>query len=151
MTQLTENLNFLDIKMMSATSDLPSLLHQRSVLEQKLSLLTPGQFQLFNRYNAQLSLLNSQITKHQQPSVVNIQNYTPKDSEFTTLQPKGNKTLRPVSNYKGLIQIREDEEQEEDSLDKTIQHLEESIREKRSIDDRVVEKLENGKRRIELP
>jgi hypothetical protein len=64
-SQITENLNFLDIKMMSPTSDLPSLLQQRSTLERKLSLLTPGQFQLSKRYNTQLSLLSAQIAKIQ--------------------------------------------------------------------------------------
>jgi len=73
-SQITENLNFLDIKMMSPTSDLPSLLQQRSALQQKLSTLTPGHFQLSKRYHAQISFLSAQIAKLQQPSVVNIQN-----------------------------------------------------------------------------
>jgi len=72
-SQITENLNFLDIKMMSPISNLPSLLQQRPTLQSKLSLLTPGQFQLSKRYNSQISLLFPQIEKIQQPSVVNIQ------------------------------------------------------------------------------
>ena len=57
---------------------------------------------------------------------MNIQDYTPKDSDFTSSKPKGKK----VEN--SLKEIRE-EEQEEDSLDKTIQHLEESIKEKEKV------------------
>ena len=60
-SQITDTMNFLNIKMMSTFSDLPSLLHQRSVLEQKLKRLTPGQFQLLKRYQAQIALLSSQI------------------------------------------------------------------------------------------
>ena len=41
-SQITDTMNFLDIKMMSTFSDLPSLLHQRSVLEQKIKRLTLG-------------------------------------------------------------------------------------------------------------
>jgi hypothetical protein len=132
-SQITENLNFLDIKMMSPTSDLPSLLQQRSTLEHKLSLLTPGQFQLSKRYNAQISLLTAQIAKIQQPSVVNIQNYTPKDSEFVPPQPKASKQVSQVRSFKHMKEIREEEDQEEDSLDKTIHDLEESIKEKEAL------------------
>jgi hypothetical protein len=60
-SQITDTMNFLNIKMMSTFSDLPSLLHQRSVLEQKLKRLTLGQFQLLKRYQAQIALLSSQI------------------------------------------------------------------------------------------
>ena len=58
--------------------------------------------------------------------MVNIQDYTPKDFDFTSYKPKGKK----VEN--SLKEIRE-EEQEEDSLDETIQHLEESIKEKENV------------------
>ena len=58
--------------------------------------------------------------------MVNIEDYTPKDSDFTSYKPKGKK----VEN--SLKEIRE-EEQEEYSLDKTIQHLEESIKEKENV------------------
>jgi hypothetical protein len=71
-SHITENLNFLDIKMMSPTSNLPSLLQQRYVLLDKLSTLTPRQFQLSRRYTSQLSLLSAQITKLQQALSFNI-------------------------------------------------------------------------------
>jgi hypothetical protein len=41
-----EELNFLDIKMMSSFVDINSLLQQRATLQSKLSVLTPGQFSL---------------------------------------------------------------------------------------------------------
>jgi hypothetical protein len=132
-SQITENLNFLDIKMMSPTSDLPSLLQQRSALQHKLSTLTPGHFQLSKRYHAQISLLSAQISKLQQPSVVNIQNYTPKDSEFISPHPQASRETNQVRFSKPMKEIIEEENLAEDSLDNTIFHLEESIREKEAL------------------
>jgi hypothetical protein len=77
-----EELNFLDIKMMSSFQDLSSLLAQRSSLQAKLSVLTPGQFSLIDRYTSQLEHVQQQIQSLQQPSVVNIHHYTPTDAEF---------------------------------------------------------------------
>jgi hypothetical protein len=62
--------------------------------------------------------------------VVNIQDYTPKDSDFTSSKPKGNKVEKHI--FTSLKEIRE-EEQEDGSLNKTIQHLEESIKEKEKV------------------
>ena len=64
-SQIVETMNFLDIKMMSPYTDLPSLLKQRSVLQEKLTTLTPGQFQLSRHYASQLSQLSAQIEKIQ--------------------------------------------------------------------------------------
>jgi hypothetical protein len=44
LSQIDETLHFLDIKMMSPYIDLPALLKQRSDLQAKLFVLTPGQF-----------------------------------------------------------------------------------------------------------
>ena len=54
-SQIVETMKFLDIKIMSPYTDLPSLLKQRSVLHEKLATLTPVQFQLSLRYASQLS------------------------------------------------------------------------------------------------
>jgi hypothetical protein len=62
---VSESLNFLDIKMFSPEDDIPSPRHRQSVIQTKLSQLTPGQFQLSKRLNAQLSSINSQLAKHQ--------------------------------------------------------------------------------------
>jgi hypothetical protein len=99
-SQIVETMNFLDIKMMSPYTDLPSLLKQRSVLQEKLSTLTPGQFQLSRRYASQLSQLSAQIEKIQQPSVVNIHNYTPTDVDFMPSQHKD-------SRAKGIVKFSE--------------------------------------------
>jgi hypothetical protein len=80
--QIVETMNFLDIKMMSPYSDLSSLLKQRSDLQEKLFVLTTGQFHLSRRYASQISQLSAQIDQLQQPSVVNIHHYTPKDVDF---------------------------------------------------------------------
>lgn len=61
---------------------------------------------------------------------MNIQDYTPKDYDFTSSKPKGNKVEKHI--FTSLKEIRE-EEQEDGSLDKTIQHLEESIKEKEKV------------------
>jgi hypothetical protein len=47
-----------------------------------MSALTPGQFQLSDRYASQIARLTDQIDAIQQPSVVNIHHYTPTDAEF---------------------------------------------------------------------
>ena len=60
-SQIVETMNFLDIKMMSPYSDLSSLLKQRSDLQDKLSILTAGQFQLSRRYASQISQISAQI------------------------------------------------------------------------------------------
>jgi hypothetical protein len=49
-----------------------------------------------------------------------------------------------------MKEIIEEENLAEDSLDNTIFHLEESIREKEALIKRTMEKLEDAKRRIEL-
>jgi hypothetical protein len=82
-----EELNFLDIKMMSSFVDINSLIQQRNTLQSKISVLTPGQFSLYERYTSQLEQLNSQIQSLQQPSVVNIHHYTPSDAEFEAEKP----------------------------------------------------------------
>ena len=76
---VSESLNFLDIKMFSAENDIPCLRHRQSVIQNKLSQLTPKHFHLSKRLNVQLSSINSQFAKHQHPSMVNIQHYTPTD------------------------------------------------------------------------
>jgi hypothetical protein len=57
-----------------------------------LSILTPGQFHLFRRYASQIAQLTAQIAKLQQPSVVNIQSYTPTDVDFIPAQRKESRT-----------------------------------------------------------
>jgi hypothetical protein len=123
-------MNFLDIKMMSPFRP-PFSSSTEVCLQQKLSRLTPGQFQLSKTLCFSNSLLSAQIAKLQQPSVVNIQNYTPKDADFIHLKPK-------ASRAKGIVKISERNKEEnlhleEDSLDNTIFHLEESIKEKEAL------------------
>jgi hypothetical protein len=73
--------------MMSSFVDINSFLQQRATLQSKISVLTPGQFSLYDRYTSQLEQLNSQIQSLQQPSVVNIHHYTPTDAEFESEKP----------------------------------------------------------------
>jgi hypothetical protein len=86
-------MNFLDLKMMSTFEELPALLQRRSSLQSRLSQLTPGQFQIANRLRAQIQALDSKIKIHQQPSVVNVQHYSPPDSAFIPHNPQANKIL----------------------------------------------------------
>ena len=74
--------------MLSPYIDLPALLKQRSDLQNKLSVLTPRQFHLSIRYASQIAQLTAQIDKIQQPSMVNIHNYTPTDVDFIPAQRK---------------------------------------------------------------
>jgi len=129
LSQIDETLHFLDIKMMSPYIDLPALLKQRSDLQAKLSVLTPGQFHLSRRYAYQISQLSTQIDKIQQPSVVNIHNYTPTDADFIPAQ-------RKESREKSIVKFSEPIQEtllEDETLDNTIFHLEESIREKEAL------------------
>jgi hypothetical protein len=123
-----EELNFLDIKMMSSFVDINSLLQQRATLQSKISVLTPGQFSLYDRYTSQLEQLNSQIQSIQQPSVVNIHHYTPTDAEFESPKP----SISPPSDTRGkaIIIHSDTPPQEDNSLDNTIFLLEEEIKEK---------------------
>jgi hypothetical protein len=73
--------------MMSSFVDINSLIRQRNTLQSKISVLTPGQFSLYERYSSQLEQLNAQIQSLQQPSVVNIHHYTPTDADFETERP----------------------------------------------------------------
>jgi hypothetical protein len=94
-----------------------------------LSVLTPGQFQLSRRYASQIAQLSAQIDKIQQPSVVNIQNYTPTDADFIPAQ-------RKESRAKSIVKFSEPiqgNSSEDESLDNTIFHLEESIKEKEAL------------------
>lgn len=61
---------------------------------------------------------------------MNIHNYTPKDSEFI---PPQNKTSREKSTVRFTEPMKEVCLADEDSLDNTIFHLEESVREKEAI------------------
>jgi hypothetical protein len=57
-----EQINFLDIKMfMSSFVDLESLHRQRDALQAKLSVLSPGQFFLYDYYSSQLEQVQEQI------------------------------------------------------------------------------------------
>jgi len=131
-----EELNFLDIKMMSSFVDLNSLLVQRSSIESKLSALTAGQFQLYDHYSSQLERLNEQIQALQQPSVVTIQHYTPTDAEFvpTPAQPPVMQPYRSITQQepKGKA-LSLSPNMEEQSLENTIFHLEQEIREKENL------------------
>jgi hypothetical protein len=127
-SQVEEALNFLDIKMMTPYIDLNSLLHQRYVLEAKMSSLSPEQFQLFDLYASQIAHLTDQINAIQQPSVVNIHHYTPTDAEFIHPTKQDNKVKEKGKNLATFPEPIQDE-----SLDNTIFHLEESIREKEAL------------------
>jgi hypothetical protein len=75
--------NFLEIKMFTSTfTTLPSLIAKRQELVHKQSQLTPGQFSLFDFYASRIDELDLQIKSLQQPSMVNIHNYTPTDADF---------------------------------------------------------------------
>jgi hypothetical protein len=69
---------------MSSFVDLESLHRQRDALQTKLSVLSPGQFFLYDYYSSQLEQVQEQIRSLQQPSVVSIQHYTPTDAEFAS-------------------------------------------------------------------
>jgi len=125
---LEESLNFLDIKMMSSFVDLQSLLSQRSTLEQKISALSPGQFHLSDKYASQLGSVTAQIDALQQPSVVNIHHYTPPDAEFVRPKP----IPSSIGKGKELISYSSPPKDEE-SIDSTIFHLEEEVREKEAL------------------
>jgi hypothetical protein len=112
---------------MSSFVDLNSLISQRTALQTKLAVLTPGQFQLYDRYTSQLEQLNQQIQSLQQPSVVNIHHYTPTDAEF--VQPKP--SIPYIQDTKGKsLTTYTPPPREENSLDNTIFLLEEEIKEK---------------------
>jgi hypothetical protein len=65
--------------------------------------------------------------------MVNIQNYTPKDSYFISPQPQASRETNQVRFSKPMKEIIEEENLAEYSLDNTIFHLEESIREKEAL------------------
>jgi hypothetical protein len=131
-----EELNFLDIKMMSSFVDLNSLLVQKSSVESKLSALTPYQFHLYDHYSSQLECLNEQIQALQQPIMVTIQHYTPTDAEFvpTPAQPPVIQPYRSITQQetKGKA-LSLSPSMEEQSLENIIFHLEQEISEKENL------------------
>jgi len=92
----SEEVNFLEIKMISSFVDINNLLTQRSHLQQKLLTLTLGQFHLYDCYVSQIEHLTQKIDTIQQPSVVNIHHYTPTDAEFLSIskQPIQSSSLK---------------------------------------------------------
>jgi hypothetical protein len=93
-----------------------------------MSTLTPGQFRLSDRYASQIASLTAQIDAIKQPSVVNIHHYTPTDADFI-------KAPTPITKGKGksIVKISEpiqEDISEPESLNNTIFHLEEEIKEK---------------------
>jgi hypothetical protein len=132
-----EELNFLDIKMMSSFVDLNSLISQRSTLQNKKSALTPGQFHLSDRYTSQIEQLTAQIEAIQQPSVVNIHHYTPPDAAFVHQEHKA-RISKALSIHSADIKNKaiipsSHSDIDSESLDNTIFHLEEEIKEKEAV------------------
>jgi hypothetical protein len=119
---LPEDLNFLEIKMISSFIDVNSLISQCTALQQKLSALILGQFQLYDRYASYIEQLTLQIESLQQPSVVTIHHYTPTDAEFVQPKPKAPSSV--LDNEKGKATLSSSTIPESDSIDNTIQRLE---------------------------
>jgi len=91
--------------MMSPFIDITTLLHQKATLQSKISILTPGQFQLLDRYESQLACLIDQINDLQQPSMVNIHHYTPTDVDFIqTSKSKSKSKGKAIVNISESIQ-----------------------------------------------
>jgi hypothetical protein len=135
--------------MMNNIDDLPSLLQRKTLVQNHLSQLTPGQFQIVNCLRAQLQSLNSQITLHQHPSMVNLQYYSPPDSAFAPNKTHSKAPRHFIHNTKPNflhqrksyatkhhVKVIDDEDEEENdfltktAIDKTISRLEFSIKEK---------------------
>lgn len=123
-------INFLDIKMMTSFVDLNSLIRQRDEIQSKMPVLTPGQFFLYDYYASQHDQLNSQIHAIQQPSVVNIHNYTPTDAEFVQPSKPPSPQIPAKLPDKGKALIKYEHKEQDDSLENSIFILEEEIKEK---------------------